>query len=283
MRAVTARDRWVWALSGVVTMVVLAVPGFHLITSVGTPPPPQVSAMPEHAFTVPSSVTSLNVQSYGGQVRVTAAPVRQVQVTETIEYGDPGGGPGGGPAPVLQRIEHGQLDLGDGACPDSDCQVDFVVTVPPEVTVTVDSEGGPVAVSGVAGANLDSGSGPVRATQIGGPLTVSTDGGSLLVDGVTGALRVDTSGGSLNARNVAAATVTAATGSGDARLVFSSAPETVSVSTDGGAATLIVPGGPYALTSETDSGMASVRIRTSPVASRSISVITSGGPLWIHA
>ena len=279
MRAVTARDRWVWALSGVVTMMVLAVPGFHLFTSVGNPPPEQVSAMPERVFTVPGSVTSLNVQSYGGPVRVTAAPVRQIQVTETIEYG---GGPYGGPGPVQQQISHGQLVLGGGACADSDCQVAFAVTVPPEVTVTVDSDGGPVTVSGVAGANLDSGSGPVLATRIGGPLTVSTDGGSLLLDGVTGALRVDTSGGPLDARNVAAATVAAATGSGYVRLAFSSAPDTVAVSTDGGGATLIVPGGPYALTSETDGGVTSVRIRTSPVASRSISVITSGGPLWIQ-
>lgn len=280
MRAVTARDRWVWALSGLVTMAALAIPGFHLITSIGTPPPPQAFAMPERVFTVPDPVTSLNVQSYGGPVRVTAAPVRQVQVTETIDY--VGGGPDGGPAPVQQRINHGQLNLSDSACADSGCQVSFEVTVPQDITVTVESEGGPVTVSGVAGANLDSGSGPVSAARIGGPLTVSTDGGPLVVDGVTGALRADTSGGTIDAAHVAATTVTASTGGADASIAFSSAPDTVTVSTDGGAATLIVPGGPYALTGETDDGTESVRIWTSPAAARSISVITSGGPLRIE-
>ena len=56
----------------------------------------------------------------------------------------------------------GRLSLSDPACANADCNVDFRVTVPPGVTVTVSTGGGPLAVSGTAGANLDSGGGPVR-------------------------------------------------------------------------------------------------------------------------
>ena len=46
--------------------------------------------------------------------------------------------------------------------------VSFTVTVPSGVAVTVATEGGPAAVSGTAGANVDSGGGPMTA-HIDGP------------------------------------------------------------------------------------------------------------------
>ena len=67
--------RWVWGLSGLVTAAALAIPGARLITSPGTPgttstPPPQ--HVVTRTETVPQPVTSLVVQSYGGQVQVTS-------------------------------------------------------------------------------------------------------------------------------------------------------------------------------------------------------------------
>ena len=131
---------------------------------------------------------------------------------------------------------------------------------------TVSTEGAPVTVSGIAGANLDSGTGPVRATDIGGPLTVITGGGPLTLDGLAGTLSADTGGGPLTARGVASATATITTGGGDARLAFSADPDTVMVSTDGGSAQLAVPGGPYALTADSNGGSQSVGIATDPAA-----------------
>ena len=144
------------------------------------------------------------------------------------------------------------------------------------------TEDGPVTVSGIAGANLDSGGGPVRATEIGGPLTVITGGGSLMVDGLPGPLLADTGSGSLTAQGVTSATATVTTGSGDAWMAFSAAPDTVTMSTDGGSAQLAVPGGPYALIAENDGGPQSVGIATDPGAHRSITVISGGGPLVIR-
>jgi Putative auto-transporter adhesin, head GIN domain len=280
MRAVAGQGRWIWGLSGLITAAAIAIPGARLITSPGTDGD-NVYAHPQHVVTrtetVPQPVTSLVVQSYGGQVQVTSGQVNRVQVTETIGY-DQGID---SPPVVTQSVSGGRLSLSDPACSNSPCTVDFDVTVPPGVTVTVSTGGGPVTVSGTAGANLASGGGPVRATLIGGPATVNTGGGPLVLRGLSGTLRAETDGGTLLAQDIAAATATITTGGGDAAVTFATAPEKVSVSTDGGAATLAVPGGPYNLTANSEGGPQSVRIATDPTALPSITVYSGGGPLRI--
>ena len=87
MRAVDTRGRWIWALSGLVTMVALALPGIRLITSGGQAENAQPQATVTRTVTVPQPVTSLTVQSYGAPVQITAGPVRRVQITETIKIG----------------------------------------------------------------------------------------------------------------------------------------------------------------------------------------------------
>jgi len=281
MRAVAVRGRWVWGLSGLVTAAVLAVPGVRLITAAGGPWPvhsqPKLDTM-VRTVTVPQPVTSLNLQSYGSPAQVASGPVSRVQVTETINYSKQDGGP---PA-VLQSVSGGHLTLADPVCNSSDCAVSFAVTVPSGVRVTLATDGGPAAVSGTAGAQVDSGGGPVAATGIDGPFTATTDGGSLQVNGLSGPLRVDTGGGPLLGQDIAAATATASTGGGSARIGFSAAPDSVLVSTDGGPAMLTVPGGPYALTAGSDGGPQAVGIATDPAARRSITVTSGGGSLQIE-
>jgi hypothetical protein len=280
MRAVAGPGRWVWVLSGLVTAAVLVVPGARLI-DLGYRPG-NVSAEPQavttRTVTVPQPVTSLAVQSNGGQVQVTAGQVSRVQVTETIMYDHLGGGP---PA-VAQSVSGGRLSLSDSACANVDCSVNFSLTVPFGVTVSVATWGGPAAVSGVAGANLDTGGGPARVSLTGGPLTVSTDGGPLVLRGVTGPLRADTGGGTLLAQDVAAATAAVTTGGGPAMVTFAAAPESVSVSTDGGPVILAVPGGPYAVAADSDGGPQSVAIATDPGARPTLVVSSGGGPLRIE-
>ena len=173
MRTVAAPGRWAWGVSGLVTAVVLAIPGTRLITGAGVPG--GMYAHPQRTVTqtvtVPQPVTSLNLQSYGAPVQVTAGSVRHVQVTETIMY-DPNGGK---PPAVTPSVSGGRLTVAVPACSVSGCSVAFAVTLPSDVFVSVATEGGPVTVSGTtAGAHLDSGGGPVRARGIDGPLTVTT-------------------------------------------------------------------------------------------------------------
>jgi hypothetical protein len=315
MRTVATSGRWIWGLSGLVTTAALIIPGTRLITSAGQAEYVYPQSIMTRTVAVPQPVTSLTVQSYGAPVQITAGPVRRVQITETIAYDSQAGGPvsvsaqpasaqpgsdgpvsvsaqpasaqpaSGGPvsAPpaVVQSVSGGRLSLGDPACAKADCSVSFALTVPSDVTATVTTQGGPVSVSGIAGANLDSGGGQVRAVGIRGPLMVDAGGGPLQLYGLTGPLRVDTGGGPVTAQDVASATATVITGGGDALVAFASAPDSVTVSTDGGAAQLTVPGGPYALAADSGGGPQSVEIATDPAAHRSIAISSGGGALLI--
>ncbi len=298
MRAVTAPGRWVWGVSGLVTAVVLTVFGARLIAQAGVAGPVQMQLQGTVTRTVivPQPITSLTVESYGAPVRVTAAHVTHVQVSETLGY-DPAAG---GPPAVDESVNHGHLSVGSPACSDwKDC-ISFAVIVPPDVTVTVASEDGPVMVSGTAGANLDSGGGDMDVYGIHGPLTVTTDGGPLQLADVTGPVQADTGGGSLLAQVITSATATVTTdggplqltgsigtlrgytGGGQAGISLSAAPEEVTLDTDGGPAALAVPGGPYAVTADSDGGPQSVGIAANPSAARSITVSSGGGPLQIE-
>jgi hypothetical protein len=291
--------RWLWGLSGLATIAALGIPGAQLISGAGSPAvvPSPMTAVPSRPIVITQLVTSVRVESYGAQIQIAAGPVGGARAVTTITYSPPDAGP----PIVTAKVSRGLLTLAAPACRDSDCSVGFRVTVPADATVTAASDGGPIIVSGLAGANLDSGGGPVRATGIHGPLTVSTQGGSLTAYGIGGPLRADTGGGPLLARRVAAATatlvteagdadvqftaaqnaVTVSTGGGEAQVRFTAPPQLVTITTDGGPAILTVPGGPYAVTADSDGGPQVVGIATDPAAHRSLAVTSGGGPLEI--
>ena len=278
MRAVGGPGRWVWGLSGLATAAVLLVPSVRVLTAAGGPwhrqPTPDTVV---RSLTVPEHVTSLDVQSYGGLVKVAAGPVSRVEVIETISYAKQEGGL---PA-VVQSVSAGRLTLAAPACATSDCTVGFAVTMPAGIPATVTTDGSAAAVSGTAGADVDSGGAPVTAEHIDGALTVSTDGGALQLTATAGPLRADTGGGPLSDQGADAATADVSTDGGSARIAFSAAPDTVLLSTEGGPVTLTVPGGPYALAADSEGGPQSVGIGTDPAARRSITVTSGGGSLQI--
>ena len=87
------RGRWIWGVSGLVTIVALGIPGARLITTAGSPVGgPPMSAVPSRSVTVRQPVTSLNVESYGAPITVTSASVRHTHVTEAIMYSPPDAG-----------------------------------------------------------------------------------------------------------------------------------------------------------------------------------------------
>jgi hypothetical protein len=282
MRAVTAQgrpvNRWAWGVSGLVAAAALAIPGTYLITMAAVPGQfARPTVVTVRTVTVAQPVTSLTVGDFGGQVRVSAGPVSRVQITERLSYDQ-----GSNPPAVAESAAGGHLILRDPACGNSDCEVDFTVTVPSSVSVTVSTQGGPAFVLGVARATVDSAGGPVGAADISGPLTVSTGGGPLTISGAAGPLRADTEGGTLAARGITAATASIDTGGGPARVAFSAAPEAVTVGTDGGPVTVRVPDGPYALTADSDGGPEIIQIATDPAARRSLRIASGGGPLRVE-
>jgi hypothetical protein len=298
MRLAERAGRWAWGLCGLATAAALVVPGTRLVISAGEPgasakagPQPRVLRLvPQtQTMTVPQPVTSLNVQSSAGLIQVTAAPVTQVQVTETYV---------GSPPALAHSVSGGRLSLAVSSghlspvgppCARPQCSVSLpgavslAVTVPLGVTVAVTAAGGPVFISGTSGADVDSLDAPVVATSIDGPLTVSTHRAPLQVNGLTGPLRADTGGGQVIATRVDAATAVVSTEGGPAQITFSAAPESVTINTGGGPAELTVPGGPYALTANSNGAPQIIGINTSSAAPRSITVTTGGGQLVINS
>ena len=122
----------------------------------------------------------------------------------------------------------------------------------------------------------------MQATLIGGPLTVSTGGGPLVLRGLSGPLRAETDGGPLIAQDLASATATITTGGGHAMVTFAAAPEKVSVSTDGGPAILAVPGGPYNADRRQRRRPGVGADRHRPDRLPSITVTSGGGPLLVE-
>jgi hypothetical protein len=178
----TVRGRWIWTVSGLVTVGALCVPVAGILTRPGLSGNGQtVFATPSRTVTVAAAVTSLGVTSYGSPIQVTTGPVRHVTVRESINYA-----PANGAAPaVTDQVSDGRLTLAAPACANSDCSVGFTVTVPSSVAVTADSGGGAITLANVTGANLDSGGGNVQASHVDGPLTIAAQGGGITVFHVT--------------------------------------------------------------------------------------------------
>ena len=307
------RGRWIWGVSGIVAVVVIAFPVTWQISNAGTPSGgPQLSAVPTKTVSLYQPVTSVNVESYGSPIQVLEGQGPGVTVTEAISFSQ-----GDTPPRVKATVARGLLTLNAPACANSNCSVGFTVRVPAPVSVTavsdggdiavsdatdasldsgggavratgvsgslvISAEGGPVTVAGTAAATIDSGGGPVGAAGVGGSLTVNSEGGPVTVTGLSGSLHADTGGGPLFAQGVNAPAATVSTEGGDARLVFVTAPDSVQVITGGGPADVSVPGGPFALTTDSGGGPQSVGIAISPAASRSINISTSGGPLFVQ-
>jgi len=287
------RGRWIWAVSGVIMIGLMIAPVVVLLGR-----PRAVQALPmsvtTRAFTISQSIKSLSIQSYGGNVRVTGGG-HGVEVTEQIGY-DP---QQQSAPPVIDSVSHGQLSVAVPSCAITAC-TDWI-TVPSGVFVTIVSEGGNVAVSGVAGANLDSGGGSVAATSISGPLTATSAGGQqalldidgplkaesggsrVVAEGVTGSsATIITDGGELAASGLSVQSAFISTAGSGARVTFATAPASADITTDGGRASVLVPGGPYAVTADSEGGNEVVTIPISADAKSTLDVSTGGNSLVIE-
>lgn len=269
MRAVTWPGRMIWGISGVATVAALAIPGAHLLTrSWDQGSFHQYEATVTRTTTLSQSVTSVNVQSYGGWVQVTGAAVSHVTVTETADVPDQD------TPPVAATIRDGRLSVGGPACGTWENCVGFTVTVPRNVAVTVASQGGAVAVSGVAAVNLSSDGGYMAVSRVVGPVTVTTGGGPLNLTDVTGPLQADTGSGSLVASGLTARTATITTQGGPAQLTGSIGA--LGVYTDGGSADVTLSTAPSAVTIDAGGGPVMLAVPDA-VTTPKVTVSTEGG------
>lgn len=243
------RGRWIWTLTGVVTVGLLTVPAVAIITKEGdySGPGQVVNVTPTRTVTISQPISSLSVDSYGAPIQVTAEPVHRVTVTESLSYDSQAGS-----APVVtDAVSNGRLTLSAPDCANFGCSVGFTVIVPSGVAVTAASDNGSIAVAGAAGANLDSGGGPVQASRINGPLTISSQNGSITVADVTSptGTNLDSGGGPVQASQI---TGPLAISSENGGITVSDVTTTTAVNLDSGGGDVQVAQvrGPLTVTSE---------------------------------
>jgi Putative adhesin len=282
------RGRWIWYLSGVATILVgTALIAWATVRAGNSDNGGGFaqSAMPARTVVANGEVSSLTVNSYGAPIEVYRGAVNQVTVTETIGFDKPGGGP---PA-VRATVDNGDLTLDAPSCENGGCSVGFAVIVPasfPAVTVSASSDGGPVSVSGVAAANIDSSSGTVTASDVQGLLTVTSEGGDITASGV-GSASLDSGSGNVSASGIPGTlNITSAgghidvDGTGSATLDSGSGPVTASavlgslaVTSAGGTVNIA---GARGVTVDSGSGDVVARSVDGP-----LSATTSGGNLQV--
>jgi VCBS repeat-containing protein len=203
----------------------------------------------------------LAMNVYGGDVTLqggVAPSAAQFTGTGTVWYGLTYSGQ----RPTLATAQTTAGTRINFACPDFNCALSSTVDVPPQVPVTVTSNGGNVTATGISDA------------------TLQTGGGNLTVDGLTGDVSLNTDGqngpfgGGNVAGTLAAQNITVDSGGNNVDLQLSTPPSNLNVTTEGGNVTLQLPGG-YSYRVDNIPQTAAQIDQTGPAQPSAITVTTS--------
>ncbi len=120
-------------------------------------------------------------------------------------------------------------------------------------------------------------------TPAGIDVSVELSNGEIDVDGIGGEASLNGSNGDITGRSLTATVLLADTSNGDIELSFVAAPERVVAETSNGDIEIIVPNGTYKIEADTSNGSIEYGIATDPNAERSIVASTSNGNINIHS
>ena len=187
-----------------------------------------------------AGLTTLDVDGSSGSINITGADTDSVHVVAEISDG-------------LRKTGHSREVVGNtlqlhSTCPNfgSDwCRVDYEVTVPRDMTLTVRSGDGSVDISGMSS-----------------PVDIDTDNGSVDLADLSGDVRVSSDNGRIDAVRLRSQTVTADTDNGRLTLEFAEPPTTVAATADNGRITIVVPNDAtaYRVETATDNGSRNVTV-----------------------
>lgn len=199
------------------------------------------------SYEITDKVTALDVRTPGGDIKVVAGDQDTIRVTEKLTYS--------GDKPKTEHTTSGgtlRLGAGEGCAKEgeaSKCKVDYTLEVPRALAAVLDSRGGNVQVTGLAGA-----------------------------------LEVKAGGGKVNADNLASKRLTVEANGGAISAGFASAPETVNINTHSGDVSVQVPSAEaYAVKATTNGGSEKVSVKTDPASTRKITLHTDGGNVQLSS
>jgi DUF4097 and DUF4098 domain-containing protein YvlB len=168
-----------------------------------------------------------------------------------------------------EKYNEGKLELKDSGCGflSFGCKTSYVLTVPKDVKLTVESSSGDVTLSGMPdGATLKTSSGDIELHDTGGPLWLESSSGDLQADGLT------------------ATEVTTKSSSGSVDLNFAVAPTAVNAEASSGDVSIQIPAGSesYKVETDTSSGDQTTEVKTDPTSTRTIKADTSSGDVTVQ-
>jgi hypothetical protein len=173
----------------------------------------------------------LAMNVYGGNVTLqggVSPSAAQFTGTGTVWYGLTYSGQ----RPTLATAQTPTGTRINFACPGDDCALSSAVNVPPQVPVTVTSNGGNITATGISDATLQTGGGNLTVDGLAGNVSLNTDGSP----------NGPYAGGDING-TLAAHNITADTGGASIDLQLSTPPANLNVTTEGGNVTLQLPAG----------------------------------------
>lgn len=257
--APSRRVRRAWLVPGVVLALASLVWG--TINVVG------LVAHGHHATTSTfdaADVRSLLVENDNGRVTVVAGDASgDATIVVTADVDD-----GWRATEVSAVVVDGVLQV-RGGCPflgSPWCNVDFTVSVPAELPVTVRGSDGSIRVSGVT-ADLD----------------VSVGNGSIELDDVAASLRAASDNGRITGRRLTSPTVDASTDNGSIMLSFLDPPRSVRARSANGSLDVVVPDDVgYRVDARSDNGSADTTVRTDPSSEYVIDVASDNGSVRVR-
>jgi Putative adhesin len=263
------------------------------------------------SFPVPVHNGQVNANLNVGNITLRQVPGGTARVTGTVQYGlfRPG---------ITSSATPGGDSVGvncDGI--NDNCNVNATLDVPARTPVTLSSDGGDIAVSGLAsdltlsadGGNLtasnltghqlllDTGGGDLTASGLRGTIRIGTEGGNINSGDLVGPMRIDTSGGDLNgngftgdltvstgggnvdANGVTSSHVYVQSGGGDVTLVFTQPPQDLQIAAVGGNVNVILPSGDtrYNISANAQGGNLNIPSTLTSSTSHDTITINSGG------
>lgn len=261
------------AVAGVVAVVTIATGAYALV---------DLLALEHHdrTYTVAAAATvHLDVDG-GGTVRVVGDGGDEVRVEARWREGIKG--------PSIAVRNTGDRVTVDTRCPtfvNMVCRVSATVHVPRGTLVS----GG--------------GDSPIQVVDVGGRVDLSTENGSVAVEGARRSVRVATENGAINVadsagafslstdngrittRAVRATSLVASSSNGRIALDLAAAPSTVVARSSNGSITVLVPddeGVAYATSASSDNGGVDELIRTDPTSERTIEARTDNGSISLR-
>lgn len=201
----------------------------------------------------------VKIGSDSGDVAVAPSTDSLIHITTRARYGLR--------RPALeQRADASGIELeADCLWADSQCDVDYDVTIPAGLAVVVSTGSGDISISDVSGAaQLSTGSGDISVRRVRGP-----------------ALDVRTGSGNIDLVATESERTVARTGSGDIVAEFSAPPGDVQARTGSGDVTLALPEAAYAVDVNTGSGDRTVEVINDPGSPRTVVARTGSGDVRV--